>query len=101
GVGHRLRVSAGGHLSAHLDQRGGVQHAGYLVDRQQLPIGELVATIQRHHVLSLQQRRFTVVEHDEVSGDIRIGGGGPRRHHLTGLDRGEKLCVVCEFASCG
>ena len=101
GVGHRLRIGPGGHLAAHVDQRGGVQHAGHLVDRQQLPVGQLVAAIQRHHILGLHQRRLAVGQHHQVGGHVRVGGAGPCRRHLTRAHGREKCCIVREFATGG
>lgn len=92
--GHRRRVGPRGHLAAHPDQGRGVQHAGDLVDGQQLPLGQRVATIQRNDVLGPDQRGLAVGQHDQVRGDVGVGGGGPGRDQLSGPQRGEHCCVI-------
>lgn len=72
-VGHRLRVGAVGDLAAHLNQRGGIQHANHLLDRQQLPLGQLVAALQRHHILGPHQVVSDRADSEDEAPNARDG----------------------------
>ena len=97
-LGDGPRIGTAGDLLAHLLERRGVEHTGNLVDGQHLLLAQLVAPVQRHHVLRLDQRRLAIGEHHHVDGHRRIGGRRPGRVDLTRPQRIEKRCVVGEFA---
>jgi len=71
-AGYRLRVGAGGHFLAHFGKGRGIQHAGHFVDRQQLPIGQHIAPVQRRHILGLNERGFPVGQRNQVTGDCQL-----------------------------
>ena len=77
-------IGAVGNLAAHVGQRGGVELAGDLVQSEDLLIGQLVAAVQRHHVLGPHDRRSAVGEHNHVTRNVGVGGGGPCRVDLPG-----------------
>ena len=97
GAGHRARVGAPGDLAQHVGQCAGVELAGDLVERQHLRLAQLVAPVQRHHVLRADQRRRSR-QHDGVVGHVRRGGRRPRGVDPTGPQRREQRCGVREFA---
>ena len=81
-------VGALGDLAPHLGQRAGVQNTGELVEREYLRLGQLVAPIQRHHVLRPDQRGV-VGQHHQLGRDVGRGGRRPRRVDLSCPQRGE------------
>ena len=84
-------------LCAHIGQRGGVQHAGHLVERQHLRLVELVAPVQRHQVLGPDQRG-AVGQHEQFGRDVRGRGRRPRDVDLAGPHTREQRCAVGVFA---
>ena len=87
-VGHQAGFGTVGDLCAHLRQRGGVQHTCHLVDRQHLRFGQLVAAVQRNHVLGADQRR-AIGQHQQLGGNVGRRGRRPRGVDLPRPQCGE------------